>query len=110
MTNVQSSWYPGIWTKLGLMPSDFYSSTPLYTFEFSLLSWITTSSEPECSTPTADDNLRSAVSWANNIVPGTSPASFLRVLRFSLWDQERGEQTANHEESEDLHDMVEPRR
>lgn len=35
---------------------------------------------------------------------------FLESLALSLWDQERGEQTTNHEESEDLHDVVEPRR
>ena len=40
--------------------------------------------------------------------PGNLPGKFLEGLALRLGDQQRGEGTAEHEQREDLHDVVEP--
>ena len=48
---------------------------------------------------------------SDGVVIGSSgylPSQFLKGLTLGLRDEERGEDTAQHEESKDLHDMVEP--
>lgn len=41
---------------------------------------------------------------------GNLAGEFLKGLTLGLWDEEGGKDTAKHEQGEDLHDVVQPRR